>query len=762
MVTRWYRPPELLLGATRYGAEVDMWSCGCVLAEMLMGRPLLPGNDEADQIDLIFRTCGSPTEATWPGASALPFYDMFRPEVPMRRMLREALGHGLANDAVDLVDRLLTLDPARRLSADGMLRHDYFRRPPAPCPPGSLPRYEPCHELQMKRRRAEAKAAAEAEAAAAAAARRAAEEEARAAERRSTPLRGSAAPPDCMLRVTPPRGGTPRHATPPPPPPPPLPPPPPPPYGSWPQQSRAAGMGFGAQPPPPLPPYGHHPGPYGYGHHGHHAPYPPPPHHGGYGWHPPPGAYGAYPPPPPGPPPGAYGYAGAGPSYGGFGAGPGGGAGAWGGEPPPLSGDARFYAQALAREAPRIAARPARRGPRPATAPVPLYSAATLAASPSCAAGISAADEAAYRGLFAAFLRDMRRTMRLPSAVMATAAVFGLRFYAQHSYGEYANRPHIIGAACLLLAAKVEGAPKLVADVAAASYALRYRGADLHSDGHKHGYPRERENILEAERRVVRAIGFQFAAKHALDEIILARSRLITLADQLASPARDAAPPVPPSSTPAGRLSPMSPARSGGDVGEGGAAAAGPSFPAPPKVAFDARALAQAAMTFANDSFATTLPLQYDAVVLAGAFLQLAAALTGAPLGPEHLEWALRASLPLPALRDVAEQVCAVFRAAGQAAVADRIAESLGLEGGAPPPPPPPNAHGSPLSEAEAPEEGEVAVEAVAGAAEAAAPPPPPPEEDAAAQEAAKRQREEDEAERLAMLAPQRRLKREN
>ena len=517
-------------------------------------------------------------------------------------------------------------------------------------------------------------------------------------------------------------------------------------------------MGFGAQPPPPPPPYGHQPGPYGHNQ-PHHAPYPGPPHHGGhggpYGWHPPPGAYGAYPPPPPVPPPGAYGY-GAAPSYGAHG-GPGVGGG-WGNEPPALSGDARFYAQALAREAPRIAPRPPRRGPRPAAAPVPMYSAAALAASPSRAAGISDADEAAYRGVFAAFLRDMRRTMRLPAAVMATAAVFGLRFYAQQSYGEYANRPHVIGAACLLLAAKVEGAPKLVADVAAASYALRLRGADLHSDGHKHALPRERENILEAERRVVRAIGFQFAARHALDEIILARSRFITLADELASPPRDAAPPVPPSPPPAGRLSPMS----DGEGGEGGGAAnaAAPSFPAPPKLAFDARALAQAAMSFANDSFATTLPLQYDAVTLAGAFLQLAAALTDAPLGPQHLEWALRAPLPLPALRDVAEQVCAVFRAAGQGSVADRIADRLGLDGGGvPPPPPPPDAHGSPLSDAAAEEPAAEGAGAEAVEAEVAVPPPPAAEEDAAVQEAAKRQRDEEEAERLASLAPQRRVK---
>jgi cyclin-dependent kinase 12/13 len=762
VVTRWYRPPELLLGATRYGPEIDMWSCGCVLAEMLIGRALLPGNDEADQIELIFRTCGSPTDATWPGASALPFYDMFRPKVPMRRCLREALGHGIAPDAVDLVDRLLAMDPGRRLSAEGMLRHDYFRRAPPPCPPGSMPVYEPCHQLQMQRRRAEAKAAAEAEAAAQAAARRAAEEAARAAERKSTPTRGAGAPPDCMLRLTPPR--TAGQATPPHGPLPPPPPPPPPPqqhYGGWVQPSRAAGMGFGAHPqqhqqhqqqhypPPPPHHYQHHQQPYG-GHYGG----PPAGPYGGYPPPPPPGPYGGYGAPPP-PPAGYYGH---GHAQGGYGPH---GQGGWG-EPAALTGESRFYAQALARETPRaaprhggsgVAAAP-RRGPRPAAAPVPFYSAAALAASPSAAAGISASDEAAYRGVFVAFLRDMSRAVRLPAPVTATAAVYGLRFYAQHSYGEYANRSHVIGSACLLLAAKVEGAPKLVADLAAASYALRLRGAELLSDGHKHAYPRERENILEAERRVVRAIGFQFNARHALDDIILARKRLITLADELTSPQREAAPMPPPPPSPSGapgRLSPVSPARDD-DVVED----AKPSIPAPPRVAFDARSLAQAAMSFANDSLATTLPLQYDAGVLAGAFLQLAAALTGAPLGPPHLSWALQASLPPQALRDVAAQVAAFYRASGNVGLADRLAERLGLDDVMPAVE---AAHASPLSDAPEAVQVEAVVEAarVEEAMEAA--PHAAAEPDAGAEEASKRRREEEEAERLAMLAPQRRVR---
>ena len=67
------RPPELLLGATDYGPEIDMWSVGCVFAELLLGQGgLFPGKDETDQLDRICRIMGTPTERTMPGVSKLP------------------------------------------------------------------------------------------------------------------------------------------------------------------------------------------------------------------------------------------------------------------------------------------------------------------------------------------------------------------------------------------------------------------------------------------------------------------------------------------------------------------------------------------------------------------------------------------------------------------------------------------------------------------------------------------------------------------
>eukprot|EP00899_Mesostigma_viride_P008078 jgi/Mesvir1/17271/Mv07679-RA.1 len=152
VITLWYRPPELLLGATKYGPAVDMWSVGCIFAELLSGRPVLPGKNEGEQLDLIFKLCGSPSEAEWPGVSSLPHYGMFKTDRPYKRRLREQF-KSLRADELELLDKLLALDPEKRLSAQDALLMDYFYNSPPPSKPCDLPKYEPSHEFQAKKRR---------------------------------------------------------------------------------------------------------------------------------------------------------------------------------------------------------------------------------------------------------------------------------------------------------------------------------------------------------------------------------------------------------------------------------------------------------------------------------------------------------------------------------------------------------------------------------------------------------------------------------
>ena len=74
MVTLWYRAPDVLMGSRQYSTSIDLWSAGCIFAEMASGRPLFPGNSISDQLQRIFKVLGTPTEETWPKVSQLPEY----------------------------------------------------------------------------------------------------------------------------------------------------------------------------------------------------------------------------------------------------------------------------------------------------------------------------------------------------------------------------------------------------------------------------------------------------------------------------------------------------------------------------------------------------------------------------------------------------------------------------------------------------------------------------------------------------------------
>jgi cyclin-dependent kinase 1 len=124
VVTLWYRAPEILLGAQRYSCPVDIWSIGCIFAEMVNKRPLFQGDSEIDQIFRIFRVLRTPTEEIWHGVSELPDFKATFPNWTRDTLASQV--PTLDNDAVDLLKQMLIYNPGLRMSAKKAVNHRYF------------------------------------------------------------------------------------------------------------------------------------------------------------------------------------------------------------------------------------------------------------------------------------------------------------------------------------------------------------------------------------------------------------------------------------------------------------------------------------------------------------------------------------------------------------------------------------------------------------------------------------------------------------
>nr|CAD2124154.1 unnamed protein product [Meloidogyne enterolobii] len=145
VVTLWYRPPELLLGSSSYGPSIDIWGAGCIISELWTRSPILQGNTEQEQLIRIAKLCGSINCQTWEGCEALPLYSKLKASgsemhsalnnaLPQNypRRVREKLLMFLEHNeqAISLIDQMLSLPPERRPTAEEALDHNFFWEAP--------------------------------------------------------------------------------------------------------------------------------------------------------------------------------------------------------------------------------------------------------------------------------------------------------------------------------------------------------------------------------------------------------------------------------------------------------------------------------------------------------------------------------------------------------------------------------------------------------------------------------------------------------
>ncbi len=125
VATRWYRAPEILLGSTKYTKGVDMWSLGCILAELLLGKPLFPGKSTLDQLARLLELTGYPSseDVASMHSTLAPTMLESLPSIKHRR-LRDIFPTA-SDEALDLMRKLLLFNPNKRPSAEEVLKHPY-------------------------------------------------------------------------------------------------------------------------------------------------------------------------------------------------------------------------------------------------------------------------------------------------------------------------------------------------------------------------------------------------------------------------------------------------------------------------------------------------------------------------------------------------------------------------------------------------------------------------------------------------------------
>jgi serine/threonine protein kinase len=130
VVTLWYRAPEILLGQSVYSPAVDLWSVGCIFYEMAHGKPLFYGDSEISQLFKIFQVLGTPTDAIWQGSEELPFMKSSFPKWSvdsLEKLSEKCFNFNQDLQAVDLLSKLVQLEPSKRLTVKQALNHPFFK-----------------------------------------------------------------------------------------------------------------------------------------------------------------------------------------------------------------------------------------------------------------------------------------------------------------------------------------------------------------------------------------------------------------------------------------------------------------------------------------------------------------------------------------------------------------------------------------------------------------------------------------------------------
>jgi serine/threonine protein kinase len=131
VVTLWYRPPDILLGSKMYDNSVDLWSAGCIFGEMLLGKSLFQGKNDAEQCVEIFKIIGTPDDNILPWLKESPEWNAGPTGEGFirynKKSFKEAFPDINDENAYDILEKLLVFDPESRASAETILQHPYFK-----------------------------------------------------------------------------------------------------------------------------------------------------------------------------------------------------------------------------------------------------------------------------------------------------------------------------------------------------------------------------------------------------------------------------------------------------------------------------------------------------------------------------------------------------------------------------------------------------------------------------------------------------------